>query len=101
MLAASLLAAPDGSPLPLGRTYLSATLAISFAAAVVGGFVAAHAATSHRVQSAAVVAALSAALGVMSALSAPPGTPAVIAWALPVLAAIGALGGGGVRVAVK
>jgi hypothetical protein len=100
-LAASWLAAPDGSPLPVGRTYLSATLAITFAAAVVGGFVAAHGASAHRFRVAAAVAALSAGLGVMSALSAPEGTPAVIAWAMPGLAALGALGGGGVRVAVK
>lgn len=93
----ALLAAPDGAPLPVGRTLLSATLALTFGASVIGGFVGAHLAQSHRGRVTLAVAAAAGALGVMSALEAPPDAPAPVAWALPVLAVIGALAGGGLR----
>jgi len=93
---ATWLVAPDGAPLPIGRTLLSGALAFTFGASVLGGFVAAHAIT-HRWQvvvSVAVVAALS---GVLSAMQAPADAPALVAWSLPVLAFVGALGGGAIR----
>ena len=95
------LAAPDGSPLPLGRTFLSATLAVAFAASVVGGFIAAQLARSDRLRAALGVAALSAALLALSALDAPADAPSVIAWALPVLAFVGAASGGAIRANVR
>jgi hypothetical protein len=97
----SVLAAPDGSALPLGRTFLSATLALAFAASVAGGFVAAHAAPSHRMRAALGVALGVLALGIVATHDAPPGAPRVIVWALPALAWVGALGGGVVRATVR
>jgi hypothetical protein len=94
---AVLLAAPDGSPLPLGRTFFSATLAITFGASVVGAFVGAHLASSRRNVVAVAIALASAAFGVIAALDAPPEAPPIVAWMMPVVALLGGLGGGGVR----
>lgn len=93
----ALLAAPDGSPLPVGRTFLSVTLAITFGASVLGGFTAAHASSGRRSRVVLAVAISSALFGVLSALQAPSDAPPLIAWSLPVLAFIGVLGGGAVR----
>lgn len=97
LVTSALLAAPDGAPLPVGRTFLSATLAIAFGASVLGGAVGTHVASAAKGRVMVGIAVLSALLGVVSATSAPPGTPAVVAWALPFLAFVGALGGGAVR----
>jgi hypothetical protein len=97
LVTTSLLAAPDGAPLPIGRTFLSATLALTFGAAVIGAFVAAHLASAHRFRVALAVAIATALFGVLSALTAPDEIPLWIAWAMPLVAFLGALGGGAVR----
>jgi len=94
---AVLLAAPDGAPLPIGRTFLSATLAITFGAAVLGGFVAALVSSAHRGRVTLAVALGAACSGILSATEAPPDAPMAIVWSLPVVALVGALAGGGVR----
>lgn len=99
-MTASMLVAPDGSPLPAGRTFLSVTLGCTFGAAVLGGFAAAHATSGRRAIVVGAVAAAGLALGVIASLHAPPDAPLVVAWAMPVLAVIGALAGGAVRRAV-
>lgn len=97
LLTTSLLAAPDGAPLPIGRTFLSATLALTFAASVIGAFVAAHLASAQRFRVAAAVALGSALFGILSALTAPEDTPPLVAWSMPFVALFGGLGGGAVR----
>lgn len=97
LVTTSLLAAPDGAPLPIGRTFLSATLALTFGASVIGGFIAAHAASAHRFRVALAVAVALAVFGVLSAMTAPAETPPLIAWAMPIVALLGALSGGAMR----
>ena len=93
---ATWLVAPDGAPLPMGRTLLSGALAITFGASVLGGFVGAHTIT-HRWRVVLAVALAAALSGVLSAMRAPADAPALVAWSLPVLALVGALGGGAMR----
>lgn len=100
LVTASLLVAPDGAPLPVGRTFLSVTLGCTFGAAVVGGFAAAHATSARRGVVVGAVALAGLVLGVLSSLQAPPDAPLVVAWAMPVLAVLGSLAGGAVRSAV-
>ena len=94
---ASFLVAPDGAPLPIGRTFLSATLALTFGAAVVGAALGTATSRGSKGRVALAIAICGALFGVLSATSAPPETPALVAWAMPVLAFAGAMAGGAVR----
>ncbi len=80
-----------------GPAYLAATLGVSFGAAVLGGFVAAHFASAHRLRAAAVVAAVLALLELLSFVCPFTGQPPFFLWLVPLLAAAGALAGGGAR----
>jgi hypothetical protein len=84
-----------------GPTYLAATLGLSFGAAVLGGYVAAHATTAHRFRTAAVVAASLAVLELVSFVLPFTGQPPFFLWLVPLLVVAGALAGGGIRTLVR
>jgi hypothetical protein len=80
-----------------GPAYLAATLGLSFGAAVLGGFVAAQLSQAHRFRVAAAVAGVLAVLELASFILPFTGTPPFFLWLVPLLVAVGALAGGGVR----
>ncbi len=84
-----------------GRTYLAATLGLSFGAAVVGGYVAAHVTRAHRFRAAVGVALALAAFVLLSFVLPFTGQPAFFLWLVPLLVVVGALSGGGVRSLVR
>lgn len=82
-------------------TYLAATLGFSFGAAVLGGYVAAQVTSAHRFRCAVGVAVGLAALELLSFVLPFTGQPPFFLWLVPLLVAVGALAGGGVRTLVR
>ena len=81
--------------------FLAALLGITFGAGVIGGYVAAHATSAQRFRTAVGVAAALAALVIALHFVPFARQPTVFLWLAPLLAVLGALGGGGIRTLVR
>lgn len=104
-VAATALLVPGGlhavqgqaAPAHLPPAYLAANLAISLAAAVAGGWLAARLAATAPLAHAAALAGVVLVMSVGSMPAAHPGQPAWYGWAIAVVGAAGALAGGWLR----
>ncbi len=98
--AASPLATGAGGAMQITPAYLAVNLAVSVAAALLAGFVAAHLAPVHRLWHAVLLALLMLVMAIVMMLSPPPEAAVQPKWYMPALATIGplfAMAGGWLR----